>query len=101
MKTGKVRNVFLCGVFATILLCCMPAPLRAYDEIKCALQGLKDEKAGIDRYKVAYEVSLSLKDRKKNLTKEQRSSMAEEVTVDRRGRAKIAKTTSGIFSVKQ
>jgi hypothetical protein len=70
---------------------------RVFDEVRYTMQNLAVQRAGENRYNVSYDVTITSKIYKRNITHEEKSTVSEEVTIDPSGKAKISKTTGGRF----
>jgi hypothetical protein len=70
---------------------------KDYHDLRCTIQSLSIEKAADDRYKTTYDITITGTSRKTKERQEERSTVTEEVKIDKSGRPKIAKTTAGRF----
>jgi hypothetical protein len=70
---------------------------RTFDEVRYNIQNLAVNRAGDGRYTVNYDVTITSRIYKRNITHEEKSTVSEEVTIDPSGKAKISKTTGGRF----
>jgi hypothetical protein len=70
---------------------------RVFDEIRYNIQNLSVTPGQDGRYNVSYDVTITSKIYKRNLKHEEKSSIHEEVTIDRFGKTKISKTLGGKF----
>jgi hypothetical protein len=74
---------------------------KMFDEVKYNMQNLSmrlvESGNGYWRYLVSYDVTITSRIYKRNLKHEEKSSINEEVTIDRSGKPKISKTLGGRF----
>jgi hypothetical protein len=74
---------------------------KMFDEVKYNMQNLSmrlvESGNGYWRYLVSYDVTIKSRIYKRNLKHEEKSSINEEVTIDRSGKPKISKTLGGRF----
>jgi hypothetical protein len=68
---------------------------KMFDEIRYNIQNLSLTPAEAGRYLVSYDVTITSKIYKRNLTHEEKSSINEEVIIDSSGKVKISKTLGG------
>lgn len=85
------------GTNLTTLRANLTKSFAAYDDIRCAIQGLKIEKGSDGKYKVNYDLTLSGKNGKKSLKQEEKSRVSDEVAIESGGKPKIVRTLSGKF----
>lgn len=70
---------------------------KVFDEIRYNIQNLSVKPGPDGRYNVSYDVTITSRIYKRNLKHEEKSSIQEEVTIDRSGKPKISKTLGGRF----
>jgi hypothetical protein len=70
---------------------------RIFDQIQFKIQNMQISKIGESKYRVNYDAVITSRILKRNLKREEKSSIQEEVTIDDSGRAKITKTLGGKF----
>jgi murein L,D-transpeptidase YafK len=70
---------------------------KTFDEIRYSVQNISITPLEGDRYRVSYDVTITSRIYKRNLKHEEKSSINEEVTIDRSGKPKISKTLGGRF----
>lgn len=70
---------------------------KTFDEIRYNINDLSISPGPDGRYNVSYEVTIKSRIYKRNLKHEEKSSIHEEVTIDRSGKPKISKTLGGRF----
>lgn len=68
-----------------------------YDEVRYNIQNLNMTKIGPGRYQVTYDVVITSRIYKRNIKREEKSTVSEEVTFDNGGRPRITRTLSGRF----
>lgn len=72
-----------------------------FDEVKYNIQNLSmilvESGNGRLRYLVSYDVTITSRMYKRNLRHEEKSSINEEVTIEKSGKAKISRTLGGRF----
>ncbi len=70
---------------------------KTFDEIRYNVQNLSVTPLQGDRYSVSYDVTITSRIYKRNLRHEEKSSINEEVTIEKSGKAKISRTLGGRF----
>ena len=70
---------------------------KTFDEIRYNLQNIQINRRLEGIYNVSYDVTITSRIFKRNLKHEEKSSVTEEVVIDRSGKAKITKTLNGRF----
>ncbi|MBA4396096.1 MAG: hypothetical protein C0394_01710 [Syntrophus sp. (in: bacteria)] len=70
---------------------------KTFDEIRYNIQNLTVTPAQDGSYRVTYDVTITSRIYKRNLKHEEKSSIHEEVLIDRSGKPKISKTLGGRF----
>jgi hypothetical protein len=70
---------------------------KTFDEIRYIPQNIQIQRRSEGVYSVSYDVTITSRIFKRNLKHEEKSSVTEEVVVDRSGKAKISKTLNGRF----
>ena len=70
---------------------------KTFDEIRYNIQSLSITPGQDGRYSISYDVTITSRIYKRNLKHEEKSSIYEEVTIDKSGKAKISKTLGGRF----
>lgn len=68
-----------------------------YDEVRYNIQNLNMTKIGPGRYQVNYDVVITSRIYKRNIKREEKSTVSEEVTFDNGDRPRITRTLSGRF----
>jgi hypothetical protein len=70
---------------------------RVFDEVRYNIQNLSITAGKAGRYIVSYDVTITSRIYKRNLKHEEKSSINEEVTIEKSGKAKISRTLGGRF----
>lgn len=70
---------------------------KTFDEIRYNIQNLSVKPAAEGRYSISYDVTITSRIYKRNLKHEEKSTIYEEVTLDRSGKPRISKTLGGRF----
>jgi hypothetical protein len=70
---------------------------KTFDEIRYNIQNLSITPGQDGRYIVSYDVTITSRIYKRNLKHEEKSSINEEVTIEKSGKAKISRTLGGRF----
>jgi hypothetical protein len=70
---------------------------RVFDQIRYNMQNLKIEKEQEGTYRVSYEVTITSRMFEKNIKHEEKSTVNEEVVLDKSGKVKVVRTLSGRF----
>lgn len=70
---------------------------KTFDEIRYNIQNLSITPMADGRYNISYDVTITSRIFKRNLKHEEKSTIYEEVTIEKPGKAKISKTMGGRF----
>ncbi len=70
---------------------------NVFDRVQYNIQNIQATAVGADRFRVTYDVVITSRILRRNVKHEEKSSVAEELVLDKSGRLKIARTLSGRF----
>lgn len=70
---------------------------RIFDQIQFKIENMQISKIAEDRFRVSYDAVITSRIYKRNIKREEKSSIQEEVTMDSAGKARISKTLGGKF----
>jgi hypothetical protein len=73
---------------------------RVFDEIRYTIGPLSIDKQSASVYRVTYDLTITSKIYKRNITHEEKSNVTDEVLIDQSGKAKIGRTMAGMFWTK-
>ncbi len=94
-----ISNNWLSGDGTTIsdLQANLRRTFRVFDEVKYTIQNMNIQRQPDGCYRVDYEVTITSRIYKRNLTHEEKSKVSEELTIDASGKPKISRTLGGVF----